>query len=228
MMKPQFSKAGVWLFLAAVVWYVAGNFALESMNKNNLALAKSLHQTEHHFDIGKLESVVIRAQNNNVWTGGIKVVFDPNATQASINNENLRLSVNGKMLDGVLNISLENIETRQYRQTSEFTVLLPPTLKKVKFSGIDSVTLSGSLPASDAELNLEITDCRSTVNMGNLIVNHLKITSACQTKLKKHWNEEGFVLSDGVQINQLDVSMQFGMLKSVSYTHLTLPTIYSV
>ncbi|MFZ6757573.1 hypothetical protein ACO0K9_10140 [Undibacterium sp. Ji50W] len=209
-MKRLFSKAGVWLFLAAVVWYVAGNFTLDNINKNNRARAKSQHQAEHHFDIGEQASVVIRTQGNEVHTGGITVIFDPNVSQASVNNENLRLSVNGKTVDGILNITLASVETHLYRSFNKFTIHLPSSVKKVAFSGVGTTELSGTLPG--AELSLEIADCQSTVNMTDLKVNHLKLTSTCQMPPKKDWRTNGFVLGDGVQINRLDVSMQRGLL----------------
>lgn len=213
MMARRFSRAGPWLFVILLAWFVGGNLLRDSLKTKGLAHAKSMHKSQHRFAAKTLTSVVIRGQDDLYQN--IKLVFDPSATQATINNENLQISVTGQLADNVLNIALGNLRSPQRRhyQTTELSINLPLTVKRVAFAGINRIQLSGHSPNPETELDLEILDCEPTVNIDHLTVNQLKLATTCkQPQDKEKCCHPSFSLGADVVIGKLDASMPNGKL----------------
>ncbi|MFZ6709661.1 hypothetical protein [Undibacterium sp. TC9W] len=61
-MSRHFSKAGIWLFAFAFVWYLAGNYMLGYLSKERLAQAEIVHVKEQYADLGQHTRVVIETQ----------------------------------------------------------------------------------------------------------------------------------------------------------------------
>ena len=219
-MPRIFSKWGFWLFLLAVVWYFAANFALGKINQNNIAYAKSQHQTEQQFDLGERKKVVIRAPDKDFSVGTIRLVFDPDIAQASIVNKNLSITTSGKWIDDVFNITLDTVRTKLSDRDDQLTILLPSAVNKVGFSGRYTVEVEGHLPIAAAGLNLDILDCAPTLNTEKLIVNKLKLSRTC---LDSHYNRYAATdinIGKETQINRLELSMKNG---GFSFDSNTIP-----
>lgn len=214
MMSRHFSKVGVWLFMAAFAWYMAGNFLLGNLKKEQIAEAEGKHVKEQHADLGSNKQVVIHAPDNNYYADRITLVFDPATTQASINNENLRLAASTQLVDGVFHINMSKVNVPEYHHRNGQTeIRLPASVNKVSLAGIRDLEISGRLPAPEAELTLEDTDCTSQVKMKQLSVNRLKLVAVCQAPPKKECCASNFNLLEQIQVGTLDVAMLYGSLE---------------
>ena len=209
-MRRLFSRVGLWLFIVALAWYFGGNALLDYMYNKSVTHARSLHKYNQYFDAGKLTGVVIRAEKGNGYIGTVSLVADPGASQVMVRNENLALSTDAAIADGVLNIALTPLSRRYHEAFKQVEIRLPPSLNKVGFDGGVSVELSGRLPVSTSELHLEILDCEAGMTLSSFTVNKLRLTATCRRPAEKRCCDARFSLGESVTIDQLDVSMLRG------------------
>ncbi|MFZ6778742.1 hypothetical protein ACO0LD_18115 [Undibacterium sp. Ji83W] len=213
MMTRYFSKVGVWIFIFAVAWYLAGNYFLDRLKKEQVAYAESMHVKEQHADIGSNSRAVIRALGDDFRVSHIKLVFDPAASQASINNEDMQVAASTQFVDGVFNITFSKaVAPMDHHKKMITEIRLPSSVNKVEIAGIDAVEISGSLPAPAAELVLENLGCTAKINIEQLQVNRLKLVASCQIPPKNECCSTQFNLSEQIQIGKLEVVMQHGSL----------------
>ena len=213
MITRHFSKIGFWLFALAFAWYLTGNFLLSNVKKDQIAHAKSLHVTEQRADIGSNSRAVIRAIGEDFYINRITLIFDPTTAQASINNQNMQVAVSTQYVDGVFNINLSKVVAPKDHNSSATTeIRLPSSVSKVDTAGISWVEVSGSLPGTTAELALESADCNTRVDIKQVMVSRLKLVANCQLPPKKECCTTVFNLEEQVQINKLEVTMQYGSL----------------
>ncbi len=214
-MKPRLlSKIGLWLFILAVAWYFTGNFLLNRIKKERLAQALSMHIAKQQFDIGNSGKLVIRTLDTDNNRGNIHVIFDPLLSQATVNNENLRQSITGQLVDGVFNITIDldkRVSIDGY-SNKDINIRLPASVNKLEFSGPNFAEISGSLPISATELTVELAGCNQQANMQNLTVSQLKLVTSCQNPSSQTCCTSSFRLNNEVRIDKLEVVMQQGSL----------------
>lgn len=221
MMSRHFSKVGVWLFVAAFAWYMGGNFLLDNLMKEKIAYAKSNHVRGRYADTGSSNKVVIRALGGDFYVEHIDLIFDATVSQAVIDNEDILIAASTQLSDDVLHVEFREA-TAPVSSTSSTKILvrLPSTVRQVELAGIHSVNISGSLPATDAELVLKSLDCAPQLTMKQLQVNNLKLIDDCQAPPKQGCCITNFSLSEQIHVGKLEVAMQHGKLE---YTSEAIP-----
>ena len=212
-MSRHFSKIGVWLFVLAVAWYLAANFMLKNVEKEQASHVKSTHVAKQLADIGNHDRAVIRTVDADMRGVQFDLVFDPGAKQATVINENVGLAVSTQFIDGVFNIGIgKEVAARDIYSGGRTTIRLPATVSKVEISGVNSVQVSGSLPAPSAELTLEFRNGVALVTIFDLLVNRLKLASACPNESNENQCSPGFSISGQLRVGTLEVAMQRGSL----------------
>jgi|GEM_PF-1641177 len=212
MIPRSLPKLGLWLFVLAVVWYFVGNSLLKQQKKELSSHEIDLHKSGQQFVVGSGDRLVIRKPDANFVARNIKLIFDPDISQVTVNNQSLGMSVRGDAADGVINITLERGVTPGDYSHNEVQILLPASVNKLEFSGVNSLDISGRLPTSTTELSLEMTDCVPQVNLQQLSVKRLKLVSTCQELKKDKCCTGSFNLGEQVQIGKLEVNMLYGSL----------------
>lgn len=213
-MKSRYlPNVGTWLFILALAWYLVGNFSLLAMQKERLALAQSVHQTNQAFDVGGSGTLVIRKLDTSGYGERVNIIFDPTLSQATVHNENLQLSVTGHAVNGAFHIAIvkDKLMEEHWRQ-KEIDIHLPPLVKKMTFFGVSDVFLSGSLPTSAEGLTLELSGCGQQISMNDLTVSQLKLTATCQLPPTQTCCTSNFSLNNNVKVDKLEVMMQQGNL----------------
>lgn len=221
-MQRLFHRVGPWLFLFAVAWYLAGNYWMKSFEQQRAARATERHVRSQSFDVGVQGSVVIRtSEHMDRFRSAIAIRFDPNATQATVKNENWDVSVNGQLVDGVLQIVLSRTDRSGYRPANELRVVLPGAVSRVGVEGENSFDISGRLSNPKSTLVLENLQCSSTVTVKGLSVKQLKLLSMCQVSASEKPDEcchARFVIEPGAELEKLEVSMLSGALNFQAYS----------
>lgn len=220
-MSRHFSKIGVWLFILTVAWYLTGNFLLNNVKKEQISYAQSIHVTKQQADIGSNNRAVIRSLDTDARGVEIDLIFDPAATQATISNENMELAASTQFIDGVFNITIgKGVTTRGGYSPRKTEIHLPATVNKVEISGVGNVRISGSLPAPSTELAVEFSDGASHVTTNELLVNRLKLVSACRNPVKENDCSLNLDFNGQIKIGKLEVTMQHG---SLNYSGIGVP-----
>ncbi|MES2041045.1 MAG: hypothetical protein V4495_24775 [Pseudomonadota bacterium] len=220
-MSRYFSKIGVWLFMLTVAWYLAGNFLLNNVKKEQLSHAQSIHVTKQQADIGSNNRAVIRTQDTDARGVEIDLIFDPAATQAMISNENMQLGASAQFIDGVFNITIgKGVATRGGYPRGKTEIRLPATVSKVEFFGVSNVRISGSFPAQSTELTVEFLNSASRVTVNELLVSRLKLVSGCQSPAQENDCSLNLDFNGQIQVAKLEMTMQHG---SLNYSGIGVP-----
>ncbi|MES2951311.1 MAG: hypothetical protein V4858_22500 [Pseudomonadota bacterium] len=213
-MRRFYFRVGPWLFVAAVAWYLAGNFLIGSLEAKSQARALSLHKTSQDFEIGTQGVVEVHTEGEELNMQTVKIDFQPGASLATVQNENLRVSVRGQLVDGVLHLTVGGSDRRHYASRKEVSLVLPPSVKRLRFPDAGRFEVTGRVPNPAADLNLEILNCHSEVNVKHLSVHQLTLTSSCQmhveAQAEKRCCNMRFDLDRDVVVSKLDVSMESG------------------
>lgn len=211
MMRSLF-KAGPWLFVLAIGWYLGGNYLIHHLRAKNLALAQTRHNNRQQFEIDKV--LMLHVTKDQAIATRLVLVFDQSVNQAVVENNNLELTAQGQLVNGVLTLSL----LRQVRQQNperhesyaEIIVRLPPSVQTVMTDSPDSMTVGGDAPLDVLELVL--LNCGNGMKLGPLEVKQLKLTSRCRQPPDTRYSHGGFELDSTLTSQSLDVSMQWGSL----------------
>jgi len=212
-------RIGPWLLLAALFWYVAACFLADNLNKQSLEQGKSSHKAGQDFDIGEGTAVVIRVgelESKSGYLPRVQLVFDASFSQATIQNANVGLAVNGALVENTLNISLEKTKARHNKSVEDLVIHLPVTVNKVSFSGFRKIDVSGSFPAPTANLVLEILEPGPSVTLKRFKVNRLLLAAVFKPTVEKISSDTGFVVDEQVVIADLGVSMTGGTVEFLS------------
>ncbi|MFZ6743807.1 hypothetical protein ACO0LC_11310 [Undibacterium sp. JH2W] len=211
MIPRPLSKLGLWLFVLAIIWYVVGNSLLADLKKAQLAQAKDKQIIEQKFDVGSSGRVVIRKQDADLNFDGISLILDPDASQATIHNEHVRIPIAGKVEDAAFVITVGRGNLPVSYSSEKIEIRLPASISQIEISGVGSVDLTGRLPVSASTLSLGIATCDARFELQDVAVKQLKLVSSCQA-VQKNCCTSGFELGDKVQVGRLDVAMQYGEL----------------
>lgn len=203
-MSRIFHRCGSWLFVLAIAWYLAGNYLIKTLEQQSLARATSVHARSQAFDVGMPGTVVISTSGHFFSHGKtVQIRFDPDATRATVNNDNLRVSVRGQLIDGVLQIELNNDDRSRYGSLGNLDIVLPASTRKLGVSGETSFEISGRFSDLRSSLTLDGMECNSRLELDRLTVSQLKLLSTCHAR---------FALGKEVLLEKLEVSMGGGTL----------------
>lgn len=203
-MPRLFRRVGPWLLALAAAWYLAGNYLIQSLEQQSLGRAKSLHKMSQVFDMGKPGTVVISTSGHSFSLGKtVQIRFDPHATQATVNNDNLRVSVRGQLIDGVLQIELNSDDRSRYGPQGNLNIVLPASTRKLGVAGESSFEISGRFSDPKSSLTLDSMECNSRLELDHLTVSQLKLLSTCNARI---------ALGKQVLLEKLEVSMGRGTL----------------
>jgi hypothetical protein len=217
MMRSLFRRKGIWLFALAIVWYLAGCFINQYLNKKAESSTKNSQGIEEKFEITNVSELAISAAPNcaNVCNN-IYVIFDPSISFIKVSSEGLGVSAKGEVKEGKFTILLDKVATRNNQWGKKLFVYLPSAIHQIGFMKLSSVDISGSFPEPDTHIDLVLLDSKSSVNVGDIKVGSLNLKTTGTTSSDDCGCTSGFDVEKKAKVNNLEATMSYGHLKYAS------------
>jgi len=228
-MRQLFKRTGFWLFVAAVVWYSAGNIGLKKLDDYFLKQAMGAHANEQLFNMSGVTKVRLNGSSKLKTYVPIEVKIDAGNNQAAITNNNLGVVTEGKIENDALVVTINTQSGRQFYNGKPLVVNLPPGINQLDINELAVVTASGIFSSTDSMLSINVTGCNSTLTLHKLTLTRLNLSAACTPSHDKpccqdrvesnvdyaptsypNRSMQNVIIDDSVVVTQLDLTMRTG------------------
>lgn len=215
-MKRQFYKAGPWLFLLSVLWYLGGNYLMATLHAQSRALVVSRHPGLSTMKVGR--HVVIHGTGLQNMPRTVRIELVQGRDIATIRNEYLNLTVQEQMRDGVLHITIKATQEEMSHNDfyghmpTAFVIQLPASVEHIETDGAVSMEVLVRDVLNISDLNLTIADCTGDMRISNLNAKRLNLNSPCSTESKIKGADNTFDLAADLALDELRVTMGSGKL----------------
>lgn len=178
-MKYLFNRIGVWIFIAALGLYLGSGMLLEKLHHDRLEAAKNAHVQAEQLNIGSTKSAVIKGVINKFSQLPLQIYIASPSNQSEIQNNNLNVTVEQKIIGDTLTISINQSNTEAYMNLQPIKIMLPKGIEKLDVSGVNRIEMENRFSAPELDFGLTVLDCVPNIKLDNLSLHRFNINSKC-------------------------------------------------